>query len=170
MSDFSAIHANGQRVFVMDADYPGPRIFASAPPAKPVESAMRTIALRTLPSLRSWSEREGAYNKPRRVRLFSLRTCLSLITLVSSFAVAAPSVYVANEKSGSISVIDTDHNAVARVLRDAKRPGPIAASPDGEWLYVTSVVAALRERSRGVGTLEEEKRRVRSLWRDGGVD
>jgi hypothetical protein len=42
------------------------------------------------------------------------------------------------------------------------------------WLLlahgVTSVVAALRERSRRVGTREEEIRRVRGLWRDGGGD
>lgn len=42
------------------------------------------------------------------------------------------------------------------------------------WLLLvhrlTSVMAALRERTRRVGTLEEEKRRVRALWRDGEID
>jgi hypothetical protein len=42
------------------------------------------------------------------------------------------------------------------------------------WLLlahaVSSVVAELRQRSRRVGTLEEEKRRVRALWRGGPLD
>src|SRR3954470_11613232 len=45
-------------------------------------------------------------------------------------------VYVTNEQSGDLSVIDADSGMVVKTIKLGKRPRGIAASPDGTKLYV----------------------------------
>ena len=49
---------------------------------------------------------------------------------------AAPFAYVPNEKSGTISVIDTDSDAVVAEVKAGDKPRGLAASRDGKTLYV----------------------------------
>src|SRR4051812_44186410 len=64
------------------------------------------------------------------------RACLAFLMGASAWltaiaAAAAPFAYVPNEKSGSISVIDTATDQVVGVLRTGGRPRGIAASLAG---------------------------------------
>ncbi|WP_426211925.1 hypothetical protein [Massilia sp. TWP1-3-3] len=61
----------------------------------------------------------------------------SLATIVVASAAAGPLAYVPNEKSGTVSVIDTATDAVVRELAAGKRPRGIAADPAGKTLFVT---------------------------------
>jgi YVTN family beta-propeller protein len=63
------------------------------------------------------------------------RLCLLLAALCGP-AFAAPLAYVPNEKSGSISVIDTASGAVLREFAAGQRPRGVAADPAGARLYV----------------------------------
>src|SRR5580765_8607123 len=51
-------------------------------------------------------------------------------------AVPAVGLYVTNEQSGDLSVIDVDSGMVVNTIKLGKRPRGIAASPDGTRLYV----------------------------------
>src|SRR5580765_2671994 len=51
-------------------------------------------------------------------------------------AVPAVGIYVTNEQSGDLSVIDADSGMVVNTIKLGKRPRGIAASPDGTKLYI----------------------------------
>src|SRR5260221_11276916 len=54
-----------------------------------------------------------------------------------SQARAAPFAYVPNERSGTVSVIDTASDQVVATIKTGGKPRGIAASPDGRRLYVS---------------------------------
>ncbi len=56
---------------------------------------------------------------------------------VALSAWAAPFAYVPNERSGTISVIDTASDEVVATVRTGGKPRGSAASPDGRRLYVS---------------------------------
>src|SRR5215470_18135732 len=51
-------------------------------------------------------------------------------------AEAAPHVYVANERSNDITIIDTATNSVVATVPVGQRPRGLGLSPDGNTLYV----------------------------------
>ena len=62
---------------------------------------------------------------------------LLLAAALTSHVAAAPLAYVPNEKSGSISVIDTATDTVVRSIAAGKRPRGLAADRAGKTLFVT---------------------------------
>src|SRR5205085_8901669 len=63
---------------------------------------------------------------------------LAALALACSLqAAAAPFAYVPNEKSGSVSIVDTQDERVAGEIRTGGKPRGIAASPDGATLYIS---------------------------------
>ncbi|HYS74879.1 MAG TPA: hypothetical protein VEM38_02160, partial [Burkholderiales bacterium] len=56
---------------------------------------------------------------------------------IFSSACAAPFAYVPNERSGTVSVIDTASDQVVATIKAGGKPRGIAASPDGRRLYVS---------------------------------
>jgi YVTN family beta-propeller protein len=62
---------------------------------------------------------------------------VALLSAATSLALAAPLAYVPNEKSGTVSVIDTATDQVARTIGTGGKPRGIAISPDGATLYVS---------------------------------
>src|SRR6266478_1183256 len=74
-----------------------------------------------------------------------MRFCCCVIPVLllaagTSFVYAAsPSylVFVSNERSGDVSVIDGGTDAVVATFKVGKRPRGIHASPDGKRLFVT---------------------------------
>src|SRR2546426_12053672 len=66
------------------------------------------------------------------------RLALPILALVClSQARAAPFAYVPNERSGTVSVIDTASDRVVATIKTGGKPRGIAASPDGRRLYVS---------------------------------
>ena len=64
--------------------------------------------------------------------------CIALACAwLASVATAAPFAYVANERSGNNTVIDTANDAVVGEFAAGKRPRGLAASKDGKLLYVS---------------------------------
>ena len=59
------------------------------------------------------------------------------LALCAGAAQAAPFAYVPNEKSGTISIIDTATDTVSGEIPAGKRPRGIAISPDGKTIYVS---------------------------------
>ena len=55
----------------------------------------------------------------------------------ASGVLAAPFAYVANEKSGNISVIDIASDTVVATFPAGKRPRGMTSSKDGKVLYVS---------------------------------
>ena len=56
---------------------------------------------------------------------------------MTGLASAAPFAYVPNEKSGTLSVIDTATDTVARTITTGGKPRGTAVSPDGKTVYVS---------------------------------
>src|SRR5690242_17508598 len=52
-------------------------------------------------------------------------------------AAAQPMAYVANEKSGTVSVVDTAADKVVAEIATGGKPRGMALSPDGQRLYVS---------------------------------
>ena len=50
---------------------------------------------------------------------------------------AAPFAYVPNEKSGTLSVIDTENDTVVAEIKAGDKPRGLAVSLDGKTLYVS---------------------------------
>src|SRR5258708_26461013 len=69
----------------------------------------------------------------------ALRRLAPLILALAclSQARAAPFAYVPNERSGTVSVIDTASDQVVATIKTAGKPRGIAAAPDGRRLYVS---------------------------------
>jgi YVTN family beta-propeller protein len=61
----------------------------------------------------------------------------AFLLALAGTAAAAPFAYVPNEKSGTISVIDTDGDTVVRTFVTGGKPRVIAVSPDGKTVYVS---------------------------------
>jgi len=61
----------------------------------------------------------------------------ALLMSFSASLMAAPFAYVPNEGSGTISIIDTQTDAVAGEIAIGGKPRGIAISPDGKRLYVS---------------------------------
>ena len=58
-------------------------------------------------------------------------------TMLTGAAFAQPYAYVPNEKSGTISIIDTATDRVTGEIKAGEKPRGIAVSPDGKLLYVS---------------------------------
>src|SRR3954467_9378469 len=69
------------------------------------------------------------------------KTILGALFLLPLAAAAGPFAYVANEKSGTLSVIDTDADRVVGEIPAGKKPRGTAPSPDGRTLYVSDQTA-----------------------------
>ena len=75
------------------------------------------------------------------LRLFSPHnslSCLLLLLLGLAGAPAAPSyeIWISNEKSGNLTVVDPTASKVLATIPVGKRPRGIVASPDGKTVYV----------------------------------
>ena len=66
-----------------------------------------------------------------------LAAAWTLFAVCAANAGAAPFAYVPNEKSGTVSVIDTATQAVIAQLPAGKRPRGIAVDPAGQRLYLS---------------------------------
>ena len=70
------------------------------------------------------------------------QACVLLPALACAYAHAEPFAYVPNEKSGTLSVIDTATDQVVRQIAAGKRPRGIAADPTGRQLFVTDAASS----------------------------
>ncbi len=71
---------------------------------------------------------------------FTLQVTGSLLLALSPLACRAAQnyqIYVSNEKSGDVTVIDGSDNQVLATIPVGKRPRGIHASPDGKTVYVS---------------------------------
>lgn len=77
---------------------------------------------------------------PQRIAWFAALPALAAIAFFCAHVAAAPFAYVPNQKSGTISVIDTASDTVVRTLTGQKQLGnrlqAIDATQDGKTLYV----------------------------------
>ena len=83
---------------------------------------------------------------------------LALVILPLS-AVSAPFAYVQNEKSGTVSVIDTATDEVVGEIKAGDKPRGAALSADGKWLFVSDqpnniLVKVDTEAREAVGKIE----------------
>lgn len=62
---------------------------------------------------------------------------LAALSLAAGLAFAQPIAYVANEKSGTLTLIDTARDEVIGEIRAGSKPRGMAASRDGRRLYVS---------------------------------
>ena len=92
---------------------------------------------------------------------FSALTPVLVTLSFSASVLAAPFAYVPNEKSGTLSVIDTENDTVVSEIKAGDKPRGLAASIDGKTLYVSdqpnkrrgAAQAGARRRLRAVGEL-----------------
>ena len=63
--------------------------------------------------------------------------CIAASALLAATALAQPYAYVPNEKSGTVSIIDTATDRVTGEIKAGDKPRGIAVSPDGKFLYVS---------------------------------
>ncbi len=66
-----------------------------------------------------------------------LQAAAAFLLTAATVACAAPFAYVANEESGTVSVIDTATDKVVREIAAGKKPRGMALSKDGKRLYVS---------------------------------
>ncbi len=83
---------------------------------------------------------------------------LHLMPIFSESAIAEPFAYAANEKSGTISIIDTATNAVVGDIAAGKKPRGMAASKDGK--------DTVRQRSARKGIAGHRHRVAQDHWQD----
>ena len=76
-------------------------------------------------------KRKPAFEKKLRTWLF-----LSCVLSALPFAAHAGRAYVSNEDEHTVTVIDTDKNAVVETIQVGKRPRGVQVSHDGSTLYV----------------------------------
>src|SRR5476649_878407 len=81
----------------------------------------------------------GTLNNKRRSSMHNLYSLAFIVaaSLSAGAALAQPYAYVPNEKSSTISVIDTATDRVTGEIQAGSRPRGIAASPDGKFIYVS---------------------------------
>src|SRR5260370_15693790 len=80
----------------------------------------------------------GRSLRRRRSRFAGTRNCLlgmSVFVLVGDKA-SALTAYVSNEKSNTVSVIDTDKFTVAKTIKVGQRPRGIELTKDGKFILV----------------------------------
>jgi YVTN family beta-propeller protein len=68
----------------------------------------------------------------------SFLTVLLTILFGPTRVAAAPKVYVTNELSNNVSVIDVATNTVVKTIPVGLQPRPLAVSPNGAWVYVAN--------------------------------
>ena len=68
---------------------------------------------------------------------FSTVTLVLAALCVSATVMAGPFAYVPNEKSGTLSVIDTENDTVISEIKAGDKPRGLAVSIDGKTLYVS---------------------------------
>ena len=68
----------------------------------------------------------------------SFLTVLLTIVFGPTRMAAAPKVYVTNELSNDVSVIDVATNIVVKTIPVGLQPRPLAVSPNGAWVYVAN--------------------------------
>jgi YVTN family beta-propeller protein len=68
---------------------------------------------------------------------FSALTLTLAALCTSATVLAAPFAYVPNEKSGTLSVIDTENDTVVAEIKAGDKPRGLAVSMDGKTLYVS---------------------------------
>ncbi len=68
----------------------------------------------------------------------SFLTVLLTILFGPTGVAAAPKVYVTNELSNDVSVIDVATNMVVNTIPVGPQPRPVAVSPNGAWVYVAN--------------------------------
>src|SRR2546422_5338780 len=73
-----------------------------------------------------------------RMRLAALLLAASLLVAVVSEARAGLRVFVTNEKSDDVTVIEAESGAVLKTLAVGKRPRGVTASADGKRVYVAN--------------------------------
>ena len=66
-----------------------------------------------------------------------LQAAAGFLVTAATVTSAAPFAYVANEESGTVSVIDTATDKVVRDIPAGKKPRGMALSKDGKHLYVS---------------------------------
>src|SRR5512145_181030 len=78
----------------------------------------------------------------------------ALLLVAAGWAVAGPFVYVSNERSNDVTIIDAATDAVVATVKVGDRPRGIAAAPDGRQVYVAiseeDIIAVLDTASRQV--------------------
>src|SRR5437899_3481120 len=80
----------------------------------------------------------GRSLRRRRSRFAGTRNCLlgmSVFVLIGAQA-SAFTAYVSNEKSNTVSVIDTDKFTVAKTIKVGQRPRGIELTKDGKFILV----------------------------------
>src|SRR5476649_1802901 len=83
-----------------------------------------------------WKSRGVLMNKARILPL-TVAACLAYGTVPTAvLADQAYQVFVTNERSGDVTVINGAHNKVIDTIAVGKRPRGIHASADGSTLYV----------------------------------
>ncbi len=99
-------------------------------------------------------------------RRFSFITSSALCPALLAGALLAPSVgltapfaYVPNEKSGTLSIIDTADDTVVAEIKSGDKPRGLAVSKDGKTLYVSDqpnnvLVKIDLEQRTAIGTVE----------------
>src|SRR5262249_41029062 len=87
-----------------------------------------------------------------RIRASCVAVALALI--FASAALAAPLVYVSNERSDDVTIIDAAIDRVVATVPVGSRPRGIGVSPDGRAVYVAlgneGAIAVLETQSRTV--------------------
>jgi YVTN family beta-propeller protein len=102
----------------------------------------------------------------------------SLCAALSAGAVAAHTVYVTNEMSGDLTIIDGETREVIATVPLGKRPRGIQLSPDGAYLYVAlsgsplsppgvdeSTLPPPDKEADGIGVFSLEHRRIERIIR-----
>ena len=74
-------------------------------------------------------------SRARRMRWLA---ALALVVATSSEACAELRVFVTNERSDDVTVIQADTGKVLKTIAVGKRPRGVAASPDGKRVYVSN--------------------------------
>ena len=84
---------------------------------------------------------------------------LAGVMLSGSVALAAPMAYVPNEKSGTVSVIDTATDTVVAEIKAGSKPRGLAVSADGKRLTMNGNTSAPSEKptSRTRGLCQAER-------------
>src|SRR5919206_2201882 len=70
------------------------------------------------------------------VRYASLLTTALLVPLLIAFAAHAYTVYVTNEKDGTVSIIDSTTLEVVRTVKVGQRPRGVTLTKDHRWLLI----------------------------------
>ena len=68
---------------------------------------------------------------------FMHHAALAVLAALPLLAAAAPFAYVANEKSGTLSIVDTATDTVVGDIPAGVKPRGSALSPDGKLMYVS---------------------------------